>query len=120
MLTTYLAGLVGETISKLVNVHGEVTGLDNPEFNVLGVQTANNAVIIPTFYEEENDYLELMLDENGGLTSNVGDYVSVAAVKNKLTAGNCTFENCGEDAETTVVSTLLAQMTGEKLDIVNV
>lgn len=120
MLTTYLSGLVGETLSKLVNLHGEVAGLDNPVFNVLGVQTANGKNIVPTFYEEENDYLSLLLNEDGSLSKNGGDYVNVAAIANKLTAANCTFENCGEDVETNVVSSLLAQMAGEKLEIVNV
>lgn len=119
MLTTYLSGLVGETITKLVNLHGEAAGLDNPIFNVLGAQTANG-VIVPTFYEEENDYLSLLLDEDGSLSTNVGDFVNVAAITNKLTAANCTFKNCGEDAETTVVFSLLAQMVGENLEIVNV
>ena len=120
MVTTYLSGLVGETISKLVNLRGEAAGLDNPVFNVFGVQTANGENIVPTFYEEENDYLSLLLDEDGSLSSTVGDYVRVEAITNKLTAANCTFENCGEDAETNVVSSLLAQMAGEKLEIVNV
>lgn len=119
MLTTYLSGLVGETITKLVNVRGEAAGLDNPVFNVLGAQTANG-VVVPTFYEEENDYLSLLLDEDGSLSTTVGDYVRVEAITNKLTAANCTFENCGEDAETNVVTSLLAQMAGEKLEIVNV
>lgn len=118
MLTTFLSGLVGETITKLVNLRGEAAGLENPVFDILGVQTANG-VVVPTFYDE-NDYLALMLDEDGKLTSNVGDYVKVEAITNKLTAANCTFENCGGDAETTVVSSLLAQMVGEKLEIVNV
>lgn len=118
MLTTYISGLVGETITKVVNLRGEVAGLDNPVFDILGAQTANG-VIVPTF-NDENDYLALMLDEDGSLTSNVGDYVRVEAITNKLTAANCTFENCGGDAETTVVSSLLAQMVGEKFDIVNV
>lgn len=120
MLTTFLSGLVGVTIAKLVNLRGEDTGLDNPEFDILGVQTAGGTNIVPTFYEDENSYLWLMLDEDGSLTSIVGDYVRVEAITNKLTAANCTFENCGNDAETTVVSSLLAQMVGEKLDIVNV
>lgn len=119
MLTTYLSGLVGETITKLVNLRGEAAGLDNPVFNILGAQTAGG-VIVPTFYEDENDYLSLLLDEDGSLTSNVGDFVNVEAITNKLTAANCTFENCGEDDETTVVSSLLAQMVGEKFDVVNV
>lgn len=118
MLTTFLSGLVGETVTKLVNLRGEAAGLDNPVFDILGAQTAIG-VIVPTFYDEK-DYLALMLDEDGKLTSNVGDYVRVEAITNKLTAANCTFENCGEDAETTVVSSLLAQMVGEKLEIVNV
>lgn len=119
MLTTFLAGLVGETITKLVNLRGEAAGLDNPVFDILGVQTAGGANIVPTFYDE-NDYLALMLDEDGSLTSNVGDYVKVEAITNKLTAANCTFKNCGEDVETSVVSSLLAQMVGEKIEIVNV
>lgn len=118
MVTTYLSSLVGETISKLVNLRGEAAGLDNPVFDILGAQTANG-VVVPTFYNE-NDYLALMLDEDGSLSSNVGDYVRVEAITNKLTAANCTFENCGGDTETTVVSSLLAQMVGEKLEIVNV
>ena len=120
MLTTYLSGLVGETITKLVNLHGEVAGLENPDFNVLGVQTAGGSNIVPTFYEEENDYLSLLLNEDGSLSTNGGDFVNVAAITNKLTAANCTFKLCGEDVETSVVSALLTQMANEKLEIVNV
>lgn len=119
MLTTYLSGLVGETITKLVNLHGEVAGNDYPIFNVLGVQSAGG-VIVPTFYEGEDDFLELMLNEDGSISSNVGDYVDNAAIRNKLTTAKVTFKNCGDDDETTVVSSLLAQMTNEKLEIVNV
>lgn len=118
MLTTYLSGLVGETITKLVNLRGEAAGLDNPVFDVLGVQTASGK-IVPTFYDE-NDFFVLMLNEDGSISSNVGDYVNNATIRNKLTAANVTFKNCGEDDETTVVSSLLAQMAGEKLEIVNV
>lgn len=118
MLTSYLSGLVGETITKLVNLRGEAAGLDKPVFNVLGVQTASGN-IVPTFYDE-NDFFVLSLDENGSISSNVGDYVNNATIRNKLTAANITLKNCGEDDETTVVSSLLAQMAGEKLEIVNV
>lgn len=120
MLTSYLSGLVGETISKLVNLHGEVAGNDYPKFNVLGVQTTGGSLIVPTFYEGEGDFLELMLNEDGSISSNVGDYVDNAAIRNKLTAAKVTFKNCGQDDETNVVSSLLDQMVGEKLEIVNV
>lgn len=118
MLTSYLSGLVGETITKLVNLRGEAAGLDKPVFNVLGVQTASGN-IVPTF-NDENDFFVLSLNEDGSISSNVGDYVNNTAIRNKLTAANITFKNCGEDDETTVVSSLLAQMAGEKLEIVNV
>ena len=110
--------MVGETISKLVNLRGEAAGLDNPVFNVLGVQTANGN-IVPEFFDE-NNFFVLSLDENGSISSNVGDYVNNAAIRNKLTAAKITFKNCGDDDEATVVSSLLAQMAGEKLEIVNV
>lgn len=102
-----------------MNLHGEAAGLDTPVFNVLGVQTANGD-IVPTFNEGEGDFLLLMLNEDGSLSSDVGDYVNNAAIRNKLTAANVTFKNCGKDDEAAVVSSLLAQMTNEKLEIVNV
>lgn len=102
-----------------MNLRGEAAGLDNPVFNVLGAQTAGG-VIVPTFYEGEDDFFVLSLDEDGSISSNVGDYVNNAAIRNKLAAANVTFKNCGEDDETTVVSSLLAQMAGKKLEIVNV
>lgn len=101
-----------------MNLHGEAAGLDKPVFNVLGVQTANGN-IVPTFFDE-NDFFVLSLDESGSISSNVGDYVNNATIRNKLTAANLTFKNCGDDDEATVVSSLLSQMTNEKLEIVNV
>lgn len=101
-----------------MNLHGEAAGLDKPVFNVLGVQTASGN-IVPEFFDE-NDYFVLYLDENGSISSNVGDYVNNATIRNKLTAANLTFKNCGDETETTVVSALLDQMAGEKLEIVNV
>lgn len=101
-----------------MNLHGEAAGLDKPVFNVLGVQTASGN-IVPTFYNE-NEFFVLSLNEDGSISSNVGDYVNNATIRNKLTAANITFKNCGDDNETTVVSSLLAQMTNEKMEIVNV
>lgn len=101
-----------------MNLHGEAAGLDKPVFNVLGVQTANGN-IVPTFYDE-NEFFVLSLNEDGSISSNVGDYVNDATIRNKLTAANLTFKNCGDDDETTVISSLLGQMTNEKLEIVNV
>ena len=101
-----------------MNLHGEAAGLDKPVFNVLGVQAASGN-IVPEFFDE-NDFFVLSLDENGSISSNVGDYVNNATIRNKLTAANVTFKNCGDDDEATVVSSLLAQMRNEKLEIVNV
>lgn len=101
-----------------MNLHGEAAGLDKPVFNVLGVQTANGN-IVPEFYDD-NEFFVLSLNEDGSISSNVGDFVNNATIRNKLTAANITFKNCGDDNETTVVSALLAQMAGEKLEIVNV
>lgn len=115
MLTTYLSGLVGETISKLVSYKVQFPGAMG---NVFGCETCTGTKILPTFYEE-NDYLALLLEE-GVITSNVGDYVDTEAPRQSMINAGIVAKNCGDETETSVISALLAQMVGEKLEIVNV
>lgn len=101
-----------------MNLHGEIEGNDDSEFNVLGVQTTGGSVIVPSF--NEGYFLLLILNENGSLSTNVSNLVDSAKIRNELATANVTFKNCGKNDEATVVSSLLAQMAGEKLEIVNV
>lgn len=114
MLTTYLSGLVGETISKLVSYKVQ---FPNAMGNVFGCVTSAGTKILPTF--NETDYLALLL-EDGKITSNVGDYVDDEAPRQSMINAGIVAKNCGDETETSVVSALLAQMAGEKLEIVNV
>lgn len=114
MLTSYLAGLVGETITKLVSYKVQFPAVMG---YVFGCVTSAGAKILPTF--NKTDYLALMLD-NGKITSNVGDYVDEEAPRQSMINTGIVAKNCGDETETSVVSALLAQMAGEKLEIVNV
>lgn len=115
MLTTYLSGLVGETISKLVSYKVQ---FPDAMGNVFGCVTSAGTKILPTFYEEAY-YLALML-EDGEITSSVGDYVDTETPRQSMINAGIVAKNCGDETETSVVSALLAQMAGEKLEIVNV
>lgn len=115
MLTTYLAGLVGETITKLVSYKVQ---FPDAMGDVFGCVTSAGTRILPTFYEE-NDYLALLL-EDGAITSNVGDYVDTEAPRQTMIEAGIVAKSCGDETETSVISALLAQMVGEKLEIVNV
>lgn len=115
MLTTYLTGLVGETISKLVSYKVQ---FPNAMGDVFGCVTSAGKKILPTFFKEE-DYLALML-EDGVISSNVGDYVDTEAPRQSMINAGIVAKKCGDETETSVVSELLAQMAGEKLEIVNV
>ena len=115
MLTSYLSGLVGETISKLVSYKVQFPAAMG---YVFGCETSAGTKILPTFYEEA-DYLALSL-EDGEISSNVGDYVDTEAPRQSMINAGIVAKNCGDETETSVVSALLAQMVGEKLEIVNV
>jgi len=115
MLTSYLSGLVGETITKLVSYKVQ---FPDAMGDVFGCVTSTGTKILPTYYEGE-DYLALML-ENGEITSIVGDYVDTEAPRQSMINAGIVAKNCGDETETSVVSALLAQMVGEKLENVNV
>lgn len=86
--------------------------------DVFGCVTSAGTKILPTFYEGA-DYLALLLEDDG-ITSNVGDYVEDEAPRQSMINAGIVAKNCGGETETSVVSALLAQMVGEKLEIVNV
>lgn len=86
--------------------------------DVFGCVTSAGTKILPTFYADA-DYLALLLEE-GEITSNVGDYVDTEAPWQSMIDAGIVAKDCGDDTETSVVSALLAQMAGEKLEIVNV
>ena len=86
--------------------------------DVFGCVTSAGTKILPTFYEDK-DYLALKL-EDGKITSNVGDYVDTEAPRQSMINAGIVEKNCGDETETSVISALLAQMVGEKLEIVNV
>lgn len=115
MLTTYLSGLVGETITKLVSYKVQFSGAMG---DVFGCETSAGTKILPVFYEGA-DYLALLL-EDGEITSNVGDYVDTEAPRQAMINAGIVAKNCGDETETSVISALLAQMAGENLEIVHV
>lgn len=115
MLTSYLSGLVGETITKLVSYN---VLFPDALGNVFGCVTSAGERILPTFYEE-NDYLALVLVD-GKITSNVGDYVSTEAPRQSMINAGIVAKNCGDQTEASVVTAMLAQMVGEKLEFVHV
>ena len=86
--------------------------------DVFGCVTSAGTKILPTFYEED-DYLALKL-EDGKITSSVGDYVDTEAPHQSMINAGIVAKKCGDETETSVISALLAQMAGEKLEIVNV
>ena len=115
MLTTYLSGLVGETITKLVSYRVQ---FPDAMGDVFGCVTSAGERILPTFYEG-NDYLALLLDDDA-ISSNVGDYVDTEAPRQTMIQAGIVAKSCGDEVETSVVSALLAKMVGEKIEIVNV
>lgn len=115
MLTTYLSGLVGETITKLVSYRVQ---FPDAMGDVFGCVTSAGERILPTFYEE-NDFLALLLEDNA-ISSTVGDYVDSEAPRQTMIQAGIVAKSCGDEVETSVVSGLLAKMVGEKLEIVNV
>ena len=86
--------------------------------DVFGCVTSAGTKVLPTF-KKGTDYLALLLVD-GKISSNVGDYVDTEAPRQSMINAGIVAKNCGDETETSVVSALLAQMVGEKLEIINV
>lgn len=120
MLTTYLSGLVGEPIAELVSFN---TTIDGELVSTFGCVIESGAKILPTFYEDEGgDYLGLFPTTDGTIDPNVGDYVRREATINALTAAGAVQKMCGDETETSVISSLLFDMSmkNERLNIVTI